>query len=115
MKKQDAGWWNYRVIRKTVSGGTEFGICEVYYRPDGRIHAIVDEPAAPFGTNLKELTSDFRGMQWALRQPFLIRERIKFYPDDRGGEIASDEEVVTLAEVLKRICRPKRIKEKAKR
>ena len=86
--------WEYRVIRKFHDGITgmgghyyeeeTFGIHEVYYHEDDetKIYAVSEDPIAPHGLSLDELTKDYALMARALTKPVLDYEDIEFYDRD---------------------------------
>jgi hypothetical protein len=59
--------WNYRVIESNGS----FGVYETYYRKNGSVEAVTEEPCTPHGESLSELREDLKHYRAALSQPVL--------------------------------------------
>lgn len=65
------GGWDYRVIRKVQGGIETYGIHEVYWRSDGTIEAITENPVIPYGETHEELKKDILMYLKAFEKPVL--------------------------------------------
>lgn len=63
--------WNYRVIKRTVTGETTFGVYEVYYDESDTPSACSESPVEPFGETVEELMLDLDRMRSAAEKPTL--------------------------------------------
>ncbi len=68
--------WNYRVGKRTVEDEEVFGIHTTYYNPDGSIWATSETSTFPLGLNMKELKSDLKKMNDALKKPIIDLDNI---------------------------------------
>lgn len=76
------GGWDYRVIRKVQGGIEDYEIHEVYYRPDGTIEAITENPVIPYGETPEELKKDILMQLQGLDKPVLDFDLCKDQLDD---------------------------------
>lgn len=72
--------WNYRVIKKELSGEFEstvqYAIHEVHYK-DGKAVAYTSDPISPLGETPEELREDLKRMMMALERPLFDFEKEK--------------------------------------
>lgn len=70
--------WNYRVVvRQDPDALSEqYEIHEIYYDSSGQIEAWTEEPCAPFGESLAELTADMELIGLALSKPPLKEQEL---------------------------------------
>lgn len=70
--------WNYRVVKKRLSDGTEtFGIHEVYYDADGKVNAYTEVTMAAYGETLEEFREDIKRHLEALERPVLTQDDLE--------------------------------------
>jgi len=68
--------WNYRVVKKTYTGDTLFGIHEVYYDDDGKPEMVTVDPVGIVGDDMNELRREYVYYLRALLRPVLDYEEI---------------------------------------
>ena len=72
--------WDYRVVRKILSGEgyttTQYGIHEVYYDDDHVPASCTINPVTPYGESEDELAQDVRHYASALEKPVLDYDSI---------------------------------------
>lgn len=76
------GGWDYRVIRKVQDGFESYGIHEVYWRSDGTVEAITENPVIPYGETPEELKKDILMQLQGLDKPVLDFDLCKDQWDD---------------------------------
>lgn len=76
--------WNYRVVRKTSEDGSAgYLIREVWYRKDGEIIGMTENPVYPSGRTLEELRADIDLVLLAFERPVLDEASIRYFPAAR--------------------------------
>jgi hypothetical protein len=68
--------WNYRVILNNDI----YQIHEAYYNDAGEITAVTEDPIAPAGDTLEELTDDIEHYIQAVKHLVLKMNELKFAP-----------------------------------
>lgn len=69
--------WNYRVVKRTYHAGDasreedEYGVYEAYYREDGSIYALSEDPVSPHGETMDEFRDSMEAYSAALEKPVL--------------------------------------------
>lgn len=63
--------WNYRVIRRVVSGEEFFGIHTGWYNDDKIIDGIGETPQCPGGNTVEELKEELQRFLDACEKPVL--------------------------------------------
>ena len=68
--------WDYRVVRRVIAGEPELSIHEAYYRDDGSVRAITEDPVGVHGSTMEELVDDSNAYFRALDKPVLDYDSI---------------------------------------
>ena len=63
--------WNYRVIKRSLSGEVAYGIYEVYYDDTDKPSACTESPVEPYGETVEELMLVLDMMRSAAEKPTL--------------------------------------------
>lgn len=63
--------WNYRVIKRSISGEVAYGIYEVYYDDTDKPSACTESPVEPYGETVEELILVLDMMKSAAEKPTL--------------------------------------------
>jgi len=79
--------WNYRAIKETSEGETNYQVYECYYDHKGALEGWTEEPVYPQGETLAELREDLEAMLHDVEsRPVLDMEELrKRFPNKQEG------------------------------
>jgi predicted RNase H-like HicB family nuclease len=66
--------WNFRVVKK--KGDLGYGIHEVFYKDNGDIEAVTQDPVEPLGETFEELKKDLQRMLDACKKEVIDYDRL---------------------------------------
>ncbi len=72
------GYWNCRVIKRTVNNETLYGIHEVFYNNDGSIYAYTSEPIQVQCESLEDLREYIQWMLNCIDKEVLVDGEVEF-------------------------------------
>lgn len=75
--------WNYRIIKKSLSGKSTFEVHEVYYRPDGSIQGWTENSIIPTGDTVEDLKKDFSRQLLAFEAEVLDADELEKQSKER--------------------------------
>ena len=61
--------WNYRVVHRVFNGEDCYGIHEAFYDDDWNVHSISENPVAPCGETIEELSIELHRFMHAISEP----------------------------------------------
>lgn len=64
-------YWNYRIIKKNISGVDRYAIYEVYYEK-GKPTSWVEDAVSPWGDSVEDLRKDLSNIQRAMALSVLL-------------------------------------------